>query len=54
MLPGFSESARDLLTKLLMIDPEQRIGFSNNDAKEIMQHEFFNTIDWESLEKQEV
>ena len=54
MLPGFSPEATDLLQNLLMRNPEQRIGYSREDAQEIMDHPFFSSIDWEDLESQEV
>lgn len=49
MLPGFSEEAKDLLTNLLKIDPEERIGNSESDAEEIKSHDFFMKTDWKAM-----
>ncbi|KAK6108383.1 Protein kinase domain family protein [Brugia pahangi] len=46
--------ARALLTGLLVKDPNQRLGGGPEDAQEIMQHEFFNNIDWEKLYRKEI
>jgi serine/threonine protein kinase len=35
MLPGFSDEASDLLTELLKIDPNERLGNSDGDADDI-------------------
>ena len=40
-----SIAAKDLLTKLLIKDPNERLG----SAEEIKKHAFFATIDWEEL-----
>jgi len=49
MLPGFSEAASDLLTGLLTIDPENRLGCSDGDASDIKNHPFFENIDWRKV-----
>jgi len=41
---------RDLLTKLLVKDPELRLG----NAEEIMKHDFFSSINWEKMMNREV
>ncbi|KAM3717149.1 Serine/threonine-protein kinase [Dirofilaria immitis] len=46
--------ARALLTGLLVKDPNQRLGGGPDDAQEIMQHEFFNNIEWEKLYRKEI
>lgn len=49
----FSETAKDFVSKLLIKDPTQRLGY--NGAEEIMRHPFFNSIKWDeiiSLKKQ--
>ncbi len=43
----FSPAAKDLITKLLERDPEKRLGAKG--AEEVMNHEFFKNINWESL-----
>jgi len=40
--------AKDLLEKLLQKDPEKRLGYRNG-AKEVMDHPFFNVIDFGKL-----
>ncbi|TMW65339.1 hypothetical protein Poli38472_007981 [Pythium oligandrum] len=47
--PPIDEVGVDLLKKLLVRDPAERIGFS-----EIMAHPFFESIDWAKLEKKDV
>ena len=39
---------RDLLERLLMIDPESRLGMQYG-IKEIKDHPFFDDIDWQRL-----
>ncbi|KAK6458358.1 response regulator receiver [Scheffersomyces xylosifermentans] len=39
--------AKDLIKKLLNLDPEKRLGF--NGADEIKQHPFFDGINWDTL-----
>ena len=55
--PTFPEhtpsEAVDLMRKLLVRTPEQRLGY-HKGAEEIMDHEFFNSIDWDVLYKKEV
>jgi len=41
---------RDLLTKLLIKDPELRLG----NAEEIMKHDFFSSINWDKMMNREV
>lgn len=42
-----SDEAKDLIEKLLNVDPRQRLG--NNGATEIKNHDFFKGIDWDKL-----
>ncbi|KAK0085206.1 hypothetical protein PV326_005996 [Microctonus aethiopoides] len=44
-----SVEARDLLGSLLIKDPSRRLGGGPNDAKDIMDHAFFSSIDWSDL-----
>uniref|UniRef100_A0A3Q2WXR2 non-specific serine/threonine protein kinase n=1 Tax=Haplochromis burtoni TaxID=8153 RepID=A0A3Q2WXR2_HAPBU len=41
--------ARSLLSGLLKKDPKQRLGGGPDDAKEIMQHKFFASIEWQDV-----
>lgn len=49
-LPG---DAVDLIRRLLIRKPEERLGYKKG-AEEIMDHEFFNSINWDALYKNEV
>lgn len=42
-----SDEARDLMSKLFVVNPSQRLGA--NGAEEIMKHSFYNDIDWDML-----
>jgi len=49
-----SQEARDLLTGLLVKDPTRRLGGGRNDARDIMQHVFFASIDWDLLVQKKI
>ena len=42
-----SKDAKDLITKLLVLDPSKRLGV--NGAQEIKDHPYFKTIDWSNV-----
>lgn len=44
-----SEAARDICTRLLEKDPQKRLGGGPDGAKEIRNHPWFHTIDWEKM-----
>lgn len=46
--------ARDLLSGLLIKDPALRLGGGPDDAREIMGHPFFASINWTDLEQKKV
>ncbi|KAN0035417.1 hypothetical protein ACTA71_004686 [Dictyostelium dimigraforme] len=46
-----SPEAKDLIDKLLALDPRQRLGF--NGAEEIKSHPFFKSINWKTILTQE-
>uniref|UniRef100_A0A3Q3L3F6 non-specific serine/threonine protein kinase n=1 Tax=Mastacembelus armatus TaxID=205130 RepID=A0A3Q3L3F6_9TELE len=46
---NLSPEARSLLAGLLKKDPKQRLGGGPNDAKEVMSHKFFFTINWQDV-----
>lgn len=47
---GMSEPAKDILSKLLVRDPKNRLGSGDADAKELKDHAFFAEVDWVNLE----
>jgi len=48
--PAFmSEDAKDLLSKLLQREPNERLGSGERDAMAVKEHPFFRDVDWESL-----
>ena len=40
--PGMTADLNDLISRLLVKDPSQRLGSSENDALEIMNHQWFS------------
>ena len=42
------------VVELLERDPKKRLGSSKDDAKEIMNHAFFDNIDWKKLKNKEI
>ena len=46
---NISPNARSLLSGLLVKNPKQRLGGGPDDAKEIMAHPFFASINWTDL-----
>ncbi|XP_003707740.1 AKT serine/threonine protein kinase [Megachile rotundata] len=49
-----SNEAKDMLGGLLIKDPSKRLGGGPNDAKEIMDHAFFSSIDWYDLVQKKI
>ncbi|XP_073981157.1 AKT serine/threonine protein kinase [Rhodnius prolixus] len=49
-----TSEARDLLTGLLVKDPNQRLGGGPEDANEIMVHPFFSSINWNDLYQKKI
>ncbi|EFJ12366.1 hypothetical protein SELMODRAFT_124220, partial [Selaginella moellendorffii] len=41
--------ARDLLSKLLVRNPETRLGAGQRDYEEIIEHQFFASVNWTSM-----
>ncbi|VDL27199.1 unnamed protein product [Hymenolepis diminuta] len=46
---SLSQVARDILIRLLMKDPAERLGGGKADVIEVMMHPFFESISWERL-----
>lgn len=56
-IPDFiPEEAKDLITKLLVLDPEQRLGNGTymSDYEPIRSHPFFANIEWDSISTQQI
>ncbi len=49
-----STEARELLSGLLVKNPARRLGGGLEDAREIMNHSFFASINWTDLEQRKV
>ena len=43
---GFSELAQDLIKKLIIAEPNDRLGAT--DYSQLKSHEFFKSVDWTS------
>ncbi|XP_011499207.1 PREDICTED: RAC serine/threonine-protein kinase [Ceratosolen solmsi marchali] len=51
---NISNEAKDMLGGLLIKDPSRRLGGGPNDAKDIMDHAFFSSIDWSDLVQKKI
>ena len=51
LLNCFSEEAKDLISKLVDIDPKKRIGSGPNGFDDLKNHTYFKNINWDDLEK---
>ena len=49
---NYSENCIDFLNKLIISEPEKRIGFK--DINELKNHSWFNGYDWNNLEKKKL
>lgn len=49
-----SSEARDLLSGLLVKDPDKRLGGGPDDARDIKSHAFFSSINWTDLYQKKV
>jgi len=55
VLPNnFSEEAKDLITKLLDLDPKTRLGAGKNGFENLKNHKYFEDIDWDDLENKKI
>ena len=48
------DEAKDLISKILIKDPKKRIGYNSKDYADIKNHPFFNGVDFENLEFEDV
>ncbi|KAI6182162.1 Non-specific serine/threonine protein kinase [Aphelenchoides bicaudatus] len=54
-MPNFlSREAQSLLRSLFKRVPENRLGYGQNGHKQIKEHSFFSTIDWQKLYRREL
>lgn len=49
-----TRDTREILSRLLVKNPDRRLGAGSADAEEIMEHPYFATIDWYELEKKRI
>ena len=49
-----SEQEKDIIRQLLNRDPKQRLGSGPDDHNEVINHPWFDDIDWDKLQKQEL
>ena len=55
ILPNnFSEEGKDLIIKLLNIDPKKRLGSGKNGFKDLKNHKYFENINWDDLENKKI
>jgi protein-serine/threonine kinase len=55
LIPDYvCEDAKDLITKLLVIEPKKRLGYGENGAKKIKHHPFFKGINWDDVWNQKL
>ena len=55
ILPNnFSEESKDLIIKLLNIDPKKRLGSGKNGFNNLKNHEYFKNINWDDLENKKI
>ncbi|KAF7295958.1 AGC/PKA protein kinase [Mycena kentingensis (nom. inval.)] len=51
---AFSDTARDLIMKLMESDPSKRYGNMRHGAADVFAHAWFREVDWEKLERREI
>lgn len=49
-----SEEAKDLISKLLIRNPNKRLGSGKRDAEEIKDHRFFEGVNWDKVRNKEI
>ena len=50
----FSEEAKDLICKLLVIEPSKRLGVGKDGIENLKNHPYFQSINWKDLEELKV
>ena len=46
--------AVNLIKKLLVVNPKQRLGYGDNDAKKIKNHKYFEGVDWDKYYNKDI
>ena len=55
ILPNnFTESAKKFLKDILVVNPKNRLGYGENGAEKIKNHEYFQDINWENLANKQI
>ena len=49
-----SDNAKDLIQKLLVIDPSKRLGSGPNGSENIKNHKFFNGVSWKDIQMKKI
>ena len=49
-----SDKANNCIKMLLQRDPNKRLGLNSSPCGPIRQHQFFVSVDWDRIEKQQV
>ena len=52
--PAFSLEAKDLVMKLMEINPSRRYGNLQHGAGDVFAHPWFREVDWEKLRRREI
>eukprot|EP01047_Picozoa_sp_COSAG01_P060668 COSAG01_NODE_7470_length_3197_cov_27.989025_4_plen_103_part_00 len=52
--PGFPEHAKDVISKFLTADPEQRFGCVGGGVQDVKSHPFFQDMEWDKLVRREL
>ena len=50
----FPKAAKEIVSRLLSSNPAARLGCLKSGSKQVLQHDFFRSIDWRKLEAKEV
>ncbi len=51
---NMNSDAKDFIQKLLVVDPNQRLGSGPNGTQEIKNHNFFNGINWNDAKMRKI
>jgi serine/threonine protein kinase len=51
---NFSEEAKDLISKLVVKEPDKRLGAGPNGFEDLKSHKYFKEINWDDLENKKI